>query len=741
MKLLSDNINKVLESASMIALNKGKNKIDTGIVFLAIINFLNTVKEEKYSRLKKDFNTLLAKYKIDYLAVNEAYDNLFGVSEALSYDSDTNLDDDMLNVISELKKKANEDGNTEDVVDLLVVLFINKNYVLFSVLDNVSIIMKKKHDEAIKNNTLEEDLPTCGFDVDALYADFTSELSKFVVREVKSLEDEKLKKYLTNINKYVFNHRDLRFIGMENEFTALTIALAGRTKKSAVLVGPAGTGKTTLVYKLADAINNNSSRLNSQLKNKIIYEMHIDALVAGSQFRGQFEQRILNILDIVSKLDNVILFIDEMHTLAKSGGNEGDLTASNIIKPYLSRGDIQVIGATTNDEFNEYLEKDKAISRRFIKVLVEEPSKEETLQIMRETLEVNEKFFAKTMEEELINKIYELSLQYNLHTANPDKSLTMLESAFAYSKVCRENNKEVILDDILNSIKIQFNINMSDTKSLDTSKELKANVLGQDEPIKEVVEYLDMIELNIVDPEKPKCNLLFAGPSGTGKTFTAKLIAKNFTGSEKNLIVVEGSALQSETAVNYLFGSDPGYVGFKQTSDFLAKVKQNPNCVVLFDEIEKAHDNVFKSLLNILDEGYATDKGGNKVSFRNAIIIFTTNLGFGTNNKKGTAFMSLGKDDNQSAIDAINAHFSPEFIGRLDKIIVFNRLTEKVSDELIARYKEKYQELSGLKVEFEAADIKKIKEDADIEAFGARNLDHVVKLAFLNKVKEERKNG
>ena len=361
---------------------------------------------------------------------------------------------------------------------------------------------------------------------------------------------------------------------------------------------------------------------------------------------------------------------------------------------------------------------------------------------MKETLEVNEIFFEREMQDELVSKIYDLSLQYNMHSANPDKALTMLESAFAYSKVCKANNKEVVIDDVIESIRVQFNINMSDTKVKDTKMELEKNVLGQDEPLKEVLNYLNMIELNIVDPEKPKCNLLFAGPSGTGKTFTAKLIAKNFTGSERNLVVVEGSQLQQETAVNYLFGSDPGYVGFKQTSDFLAKVKQNPNCVVLFDEIEKAHSSVFKSLLNILDEGYATDKGGNRVSFRNAIIIFTTNLGFGSTNKKGTAFMSSGKSDNESAIDAINNHFSPEFLGRIDKIIVFNRLTEKVSNELIERYKNKYEELANVKVTFTKNDLKKIKEEANIHDFGARNLDHVVKLALLNKIlKEKDENG
>lgn len=742
MKILHDDINKILDEASMIILNKGYTNIDTSIIFLAVINFLNNSKNKDYFDLKTDVFKILDRYNLNYIVIDNAYNALYPLKEQLPFETDTALAPDALNLIEQLKKKAQDEERTMGITDLIVTLFLNVEYELFNVLDKANLMMQKAYDDAVAANVSTSDLPSNGFSVNALYEEFRQEMAKYSIREVKSLEDDKLKKYLTNINKYVLKHKDMRFIGMKQEFLSLQIALSGRTKRSAVLVGPAGTGKTTLVYMLAEAINNNSSDLAKDLKNKIIYEMHLDALVAGSQFRGQFEQRILNILDTVAKLDNVILFIDEMHTLVRSGGNEGDLTAANIIKPYLSRGDIQVIGATTNDEFNEYLEKDKAISRRFVKVLVEEPNKEETIQIMKETLEVNEIFFEREMQDELVSKIYDLSLQYNMHSANPDKALTMLESAFAYSKVCKANNKEVVIDDVIESIRVQFNINMSDTKVKDTKMELEKNVLGQDEPLKEVLNYLNMIELNIVDPEKPKCNLLFAGPSGTGKTFTAKLIAKNFTGSERNLVVVEGSQLQQETAVNYLFGSDPGYVGFKQTSDFLAKVKQNPNCVVLFDEIEKAHSSVFKSLLNILDEGYATDKGGNRVSFRNAIIIFTTNLGFGSTNKKGTAFMSSGKSDNESAIDAINNHFSPEFLGRIDKIIVFNRLTEKVSNELIERYKNKYEELANVKVTFTKNDLKKIKEEANIHDFGARNLDHVVKLALLNKIlKEKDENG
>ena len=393
MKILHDDINKILDEASMIILNKGYTNIDTSIIFLAVINFLNNSKNKDYFDLKTDVFKILDRYNLNYIVIDNAYNALYPLKEQLPFETDTALAPDALNLIEQLKKKAQDEERTMGITDLIVTLFLNVEYELFNVLDKANLMMQKAYDDAVAANVSTSDLPSNGFSVNALYEEFRQEMAKYSIREVKSLEDDKLKKYLTNINKYVLKHKDMRFVGMKQEFLSLQIALSGRTKRSAVLVGPAGTGKTTLVYMLAEAINNNSSDLAKDLKNKIIYEMHLDALVAGSQFRGQFEQRILNILDTVAKLDNVILFIDEMHTLVRSGGNEGDLTAANIIKPYLSRGDIQVIGATTNDEFNEYLEKDKAISRRFVKVLVEEPNKEETIQIMKETLEVNEIFF------------------------------------------------------------------------------------------------------------------------------------------------------------------------------------------------------------------------------------------------------------------------------------------------------------------------------------------------------------
>ena len=733
---IDDNIKNVYQYASNAALKKGQSYINTAGIFDGVQR-LFALKPE-FKEISAKVKEILGKYSINSEIFNEAYADIFPVGEELPRTVETEIEDDAMNVLDALKVKAQTERRVQTAEDLLLQLFTNKAYKLFLVFSRVSDKMKEAYDAAVEAQVSEAELPPTAFDVNLFYADMRKLLARTTVKEIQSLETDEMQKYLTNLNKYVASRSDLKLVGMEREILGLEVALAGRTKKSAVLVGKPGTGKTSLVYELANRINNNDESLPEMLRGTIIYELHMDAIVAGSQFRGQFEQRLKVILDAVAKLKNVILFIDEFHTIVKAGGSGsesgGDTTGANIMKPYLSRGDIWVVGATTNDEFNEYVEKDKAISRRFKKVLIHEPSKEETIEIMRGVLPINCDYFDKEMREELLEKIYTLSTQYNMHTANPDKSLTMLESAFAYAKVCKAENREVVLDDMMKAIALEYDINVSDTKSDDTRKFAKSFLLGQDEPIENICKYLDMIELNVVDPEKPRCSLLFAGPTGVGKTEMAKIIAKHFTGSERNLVTVEGSSLQSETGVSTLFGADAGYVGYKQTSDFLSQVKQNPNCVVLFDEIEKANKAVFKALLNILDEGYAKDKGGNKISFRNAIIIFTTNLGYGKSNHTGGGIM--GKTfSGQSAVNEINKFFSPEFIGRLDEVITFNRLTSDISDKLIERYRAKYAKLSGFEnIKFTKADIEKIKTDADIENLGARNLDHLVKVAFSKKV-------
>jgi ATP-dependent Clp protease ATP-binding subunit ClpA len=736
---LDDGIENVFNLSAKSSFKKGQTYVNTARIFDSCLRYF-AIEKEKYQKLSADIKGILGKYNINSSIFNEAYAKVYPESPTpIMTDAEATFDEDAIDVIEKLKIAAHTEMRQMDVGDMLSRMFSDKSYSLFIVFSTIADDFKTEYDTAVDAGTSVDKLPPAPFDVNILYSDMTALLVKTFVREVKSLESENMKTFLTNLNKYVAEKKDFKFIGMKNEITALEIALAGRTKKSAVLIGPAGTGKTSLVYKLADMINNADPSLPSMLRDKIIYELHLDAIVAGAQFRGQSEQRIKSILDAVSKLPNVILFIDEFHMILKNGStggddSGGDATSGNILKPYISRGDVQVIGATTNDEFNQFVEKDKAITRRFKKVLIQEPTEEETIEIMKGVLPIDEQFFDKTMTDEVMRKIYKLSLQYNLAAANPDKALTMVESAFAYAKVCQANNKEVTVDDMLKELEVEYSLKMSDTKAADTRKELKSFLLGQEKPLDKLCDYLDMIDMNIVDPKRPKLIVMLAGPTGTGKTEAAKIIAKVYTGSESNLVTVAGSTLQSDTGVNAIFGSDPGYIGYKETSSFLSEVKQKPNCVVLFDEIEKASPAVFKSLLGMMDEGYVKDKAGNSVSFRNAIIIFTTNLGFGKTNATGSGLLSVQTGEGKALLE-INKHFSPEFIGRMDDIIVYNRLDDSVANSLIERYRKQYADYSGIDVTFTKSEIADIKESAKIEDLGARNLEHATRVAYMSAVK------
>lgn len=390
-----------------------------------------------------------------------------------------------------------------------------------------------------------------------------------------------------------------------------------------------------------------------------------------------------------------------------------------------------MILATTNEEFTKFMEKQHAFVRRFHKVLVEEPTEEETKQILRGLIEVEQKFFNKEMKEELVDRIVKLSSQYTLDQANPAKALNLLDFAFAYSKVFKEDASEVNIDDIIESIKLKHNIFVSENKFETTKKELNGFLLGQEKPLERVCKNLKMVDQGLSEPGKPLCSLLLAGPSGVGKTQTAKLIAKYYFGDEeKNLIKINMGEYSDQTSVSKLCGASAGYVGYDDEPYLLKQIKQYPNSVILFDEIEKAHRDVYKVLLNILDAGEMTDNKGTRVSFRNSIILFTTNLGYDLKfaEEKGLGFIKT-KGESHDIMKSIEKHFAPEFIGRLDDIIVYNNLTDEIANTLIDRYLKEYANNSDAAklVKFNKADIDEIVNRARIKETGARSLKKAVK--------------
>ena len=420
---------------------------------------------------------------------------------------------------------------------------------------------------------------------------------------------------------------------------------------------------------------------------------------------------------------------------------DGSTSAGNIIKPYITRGELRMILATTNDEYNKHILPEKAFARRFHEVKINEPSKEETREILIGLLPVETEFFSREIQLELVDRIVDLANKYSLELANPAKSINMLELACAYSKVFEEKNTEVIVNDIIQSIRLKYDIYISENKYADTKYELEKMVLGQESTINQICRNLRIVERNIVDLERPLISMLFAGPTGTGKTFTSEIIAKNFFGSKNNLIKINCGEYSDKMSINKLTGSAPGYIGHDNEPELISQIRQHPNSLVLFDEIEKAHPDVMKILLNILDSGEMTDNKGNHVSFRNAIIVFTTNLGCTHNTGKnvGMGVIKTVEDKDRNIMSAIKGFFTPEFLGRMDDIVMFNSLTNDIAETLIERYRKQYCEAADIDVQLNEEDIKAIIKDAKIETAGARGLKRAVRKQLV--VAEERENA
>ena len=442
------------------------------------------------------------------------------------------------------------------------------------------------------------------------------------------------------------------------------------------------------------------------------------------------EERVTNLLEVLKQNKNVILFIDEIHTLMNLGsGSDGSQSVGNLIKPYMTRGEISIIAATTSEEYTKYILPDKAFSSRFFEVKIQEPNNAEVKEILKGLLPVETEFFKKDIQLELVDRVIDLANKYTINDANPRKSIKMLELACAHAAVFEAEKKEVTIDNIIEAVRLSYNTYISKNKLEDTRRELFNTLLGQDKPLNQILRDLKLVDMGVIDEDRPLYSVLLAGSSGTGKTEACKIIAKNYFGSEENLIKVNCGEFGNETDATKLTGSSAGYVGYDDEPALIRSIRERPNALVLFDEFEKAHRNVQKVLLNILDTGEMKDNKGNRVSFKNAIIVFTTNLGCNkdTNKAVGSGLIKTVKDTSNQIEKAIQDFMSPEFLGRLDDIVYYNSLTDDIYNTLINRYLNDYNKRSGLNVSFDESDIKKIKEESKIETQGARGLRKAVR--------------
>ena len=542
-------------------------------------------------------------------------------------------------------------------------------------------------------------------------------------------------------------------VGRENEIKRVSQILSRRKKNNPVLIGEPGVGKTSIVEGLAQLIKDGNAP--RTLINKKIYSLDLASIVAGTKYRGQFEERMKAILEECKANPDVVLFIDELHTIIGAGNASGSLDASNIFKPALARGELQVIGATTLDEYRENIEKDGALTRRFQQVLVEEPTLEETKIILTNIKEKYEKHHKVKYTDEAIEECVKLSARYIMDRSMPDKAIDVLDEAGATTNVgvekpenikelegkrneINEKKKEVVLKqkyeeaaklrdeekkitEDLEKAMIEWQANLdkkvtevgveiiSEVVSMMTGipltkistqegkrlmnldKELMGKVIGQDEAVTKVIKAIKRNRIGIKDKNKPVGSFIFLGPTGVGKTLLAKLLAEQVYGDPESLVRIDMSEYMEKHSVSRLVGPPPGYVGYDQGGQLTEKVRRKPHCVILFDEIEKANEDVFNLLLQLLDEGHLTDGLGRKVNFKNSLIIMTSNIGvkevntFGKTMGFETAASIVGEENRARSIieKALKKKFKPEFLNRIDEAIVFRGLTQEDIHKII----------------------------------------------------------
>jgi ATP-dependent Clp protease ATP-binding subunit ClpC len=599
-------------------------------------------------------------------------------------------------------------------------------------------------------------------------------------------------------------------IGRDKEVKRIAQILSRKKKNNAVIVGEAGVGKSALVEKLALMIV--KGECPTILLDKRIMSLDLTSLVAGTKYRGQFEERIKAILTELQDAPNVIVFIDELHTMVGAGNASGAMDAANILKPALARGEMQCIGATTLDEFKKHIEKDSALVRRFQKVMLKEPTSSETIEILKNLKNSYQDFHKVSYENDVIETIVKLSGRYITDRQFPDKAIDVLDELGSEKRVSsqipeeieklkkeadeikerklqvvkkqdyelaadlrdeekkvlsklesekkkwmdgQKNNKvPVTVNDVYSIVSEMTGVPITkldsdETKKLLTmEKTLSEKVIGQDEAISSISKAIRRNRVGIKDANKPIGSFIFLGSTGVGKTFLAKSLAENIFGDPEKIIRVDMSEFMERHNVSRLIGSPPGYVGHEEGGQLTEKVKNNPFSVILFDEIEKAHKDVFNILLQILDEGHLTDSFGRKVNFTNCLIIMTSNVGakkvseFGGGVGFNTSSSENQKYEVKKSIiqKSLKQQFNPEFLNRIDDIVLFNSLGEDVLRKIInvelgklnSRLTEK-----GYKISFDDTLINQIFNLNTQEEYGARPLKRIIQNLCEDFLSEE----
>ena len=605
-------------------------------------------------------------------------------------------------------------------------------------------------------------------------------------------------------------------IGREKEIERIIQILSRRTKNNPCLIGEPGVGKTAIIEGLAEKII--AGEVPEALKDKRIVSIDISGMVAGTKYRGDFEERIKKALDEVKKAGDIILFIDEIHTIVGAGAAEGAIDASNILKPLLARGEIQLIGATTIEEYRKYIEKDSALERRFNQVDIFEPSEEETIKILKGIRDKYEAHHNVKITDEAIKYAVKMSIRYITDRFLPDKAIDLIDEAssqvrmrvytepeeikdlqnkidilmkekeeaiynqnFEKAASLRDKEKEEKdrLEQILNKWRYDKTKNIIEIKeeniaeiiskwtgipvqklNEDDNEKLKhleeklhKRVIGQDEAVKAISKAIQRGRVGLKDPKRPIGSFLFLGPTGVGKTELSKALTEILFGNENSMIRLDMSEYMEAHSISKLIGAPPGYIGFDDGGQLTEKIRRKPYSVILFDEIEKAHPDVMNLLLQILEDGHLTDSQGRKVDFKNTIIIMTSNIGARhITEKKTLGFGNIQNESNnkeyeeikKEVINELKRELRPEFINRIDEIIVFHKLNneelEKIAEIMLKEIEQRLHE-QNIYIEIDSS-VAKLIVNKDIDKnFGARPLRRIIKDIVENRISEEIING
>ena len=768
----SDNLEKVIKFAGKIAMELGGNQVGTEHILYG----LTCVKECLA-------NKLLAEYGVTSASLKEVLQDGGDDTEVLS------------GVDVEMTPKSKEIlATAKQVAMQLNHNFVGAEHLLFALLVNNGTFAVK-----ILTGTFKINLTELKSKVLISLQSVTTD-DQILDGANKSQLPDKLLEMGSDITLKARQGKMDPVIGREQEIERLIEILCRKTKNNPILIGEAGVGKTAVVEGLAQKIA--SGNVPDVLKDKIIFSMELGGLMAGTKYRGSMEEKLKSAIETIIASQNIIVFIDEIHTLAQAGSKEGEISPSDMLKPYLSRGELQTIGATTTDEYRKFIESDKALERRFQPIMVNPPTVAQTIEILKGIRDNYESFHKVKITDAAIEAAATLSDRYIMDRSLPDKAIDLIDEASArarvmfgvtpkdlkekeellkkltankneysiardYSAVAKVQEQITYLTAEIEELKQNYDKNQNRcitandialiiskwtgipvTKLTESEKEkllnleniLHRRVVGQDDAISAVCKAIRRQRVGISDANRPIGSFIFMGQTGVGKTELTKALAEAMFDDENNIIRLDMSEYMEPHTVSKLIGAPPGYVGYDEGGQLTEQVRRRPYSVVLFDEIEKAHPDIFNTLLQILDEGKLTDGQGRTVSFRNTIIIMTSNLGSQEAMKK----LEEAEDDNVDTkviyLDALRKHFKPEFVNRIDVVCIFHPLTivdlTKIATIMVANVNKKLnrQELN-LKLTESALDY--IIDNGVDTRYGARPLKRFIANEIEDRIAEK----